>query len=95
MKETGSTSAWKEITLLLRKRLVLKTGKGAQESYIITAKGMEVAGAMDGQNGEKEDLLREIRAIGDILPHIEKALVTTFRSNVCDRKIDHFETLPL
>ena len=95
MKETGSTSAWKEITLLLRKRLVLKTGKGAQESYIITAKGMEVAGAMDGQNGEKEDLLREIRAIGDILPHIEKALVTRFRSNVCDRKIDHFETLPL
>ena len=95
MKETGPTSAWKEITLLLRKRLVLKTGKGAQESYIITAKGMEVAGAMDGQNGEKEDLLREIRAIGDILPHIEKALVTRFRSNVCDRKIDHFETLPL
>ena len=43
----------------------------------------------------RQDLLREIRTIGDILPHIEKALVTRFRSNVCDRKIDHFETLPL
>ena len=98
-----------------------------RENFISEESRLEVPGF--SEYVIRQDLLREIRTIGDILPHIEKALVTRFRSKknlelslqqhstrggkenmlrqvpidnkrvlpryVCDRIIDHFETLPL
>ena len=81
MKETGPFSAWKEMTILLRKKMVIRTGKGAEESFLLTSKGKEVAENMEGPNKKKEEFLREIRSIGKILPHIEKALLVRFKSN--------------
>ena len=69
------------MTILLRKKMVIRTGKGAEESFILTAKGKEVAEKMEGPNKKKEEFLREIRSIGKILPHIEKALLVRFKSN--------------
>ena len=60
MNETGPFSAWKEMTILLRKKIVIRTGKGAEESFILTAKGKEVAEKMEGPNKKKEEFLREI-----------------------------------
>ena len=62
-------------------KMVIRTGKGAEESFILTAKGKEVAEKMEGPNKKKEEFLREIRSIGKILLHIEKALLVRFKSN--------------
>ena len=77
----GQLTARKEMTILLHKKMVIRTGKGAEESFILTAKGKEVAKKMEGPNKKKEEFLREIRSIGKILPHIEKALLVRFKSN--------------
>ena len=41
-------------------KMVIRTGKGAEESFILTAKGKEVAEKMEGPNKKKEEFLREI-----------------------------------
>ena len=45
---------WKGMTILLRKKMVIRTGKGAEESFILTAKGKEVAEKMEDPIKKKE-----------------------------------------
>ena len=80
MKETGPNSAWKDAAMLLKKRLISKTGKGNQEVYTLTAKGADIAENMDGVNNSRDDFAKQLEQIENISPSIQKAIVRGFKT---------------
>ena len=79
-KETGPKSAWKEATLLLKKRLISKSGKGNMEVYSLTAKGSELADNIDGVNNSRDEFLKQLEEIENMSVSMQKAIVQGFKT---------------
>ena len=63
-KETGSSSAWKATTILLKKKIISKSKKGSSEFYTLTEKGEELADLMGADEEDSRILINDLKLIG-------------------------------